>query len=189
MKSRPALSVLSLFGGLFLLEACAPPPPPVVKRPPPPPEVQEISPAADGLHDVESPGTALLQDPVAAMAGFPRDRRGQVDWNKALAQKLIEPRADLSGEGKMEVMDLNIIMRGTRSMPYVRFSHKAHTEWLDCSNCHPAIFEPRAGANPMDMGQILGGEYCGICHDRVAFSLFTCERCHSVPHGDVKKWW
>lgn len=191
MKRRPAIPVLFMLGGTLLLEACAPPPPPVMKRPPaePAPVAQEIPPASDGIHDVESLGTALLQNPVEAMANFPRDRRGQVDWSKALAQKLIEPRADLSGEGKMEVMDLNIIMRGTRSMPYVRFPHKAHTEWLDCGNCHPAIFVPSAGANPMDMGQVLGGEYCGICHDRVAFSLFVCERCHSVPHGDVKKWW
>ena len=75
-------------------------------------------------------------------------------------------------------------------MPWVRFPHKPHTKWLACSNCHPAIFLPQEGANDISMNKVLRGEYCGVCHDKVAFSLFVCERCHSVPHeGSGKKWW
>ena len=72
-------------------------------------------------------------------------------------------------------------------MPWVRFPHLAHTRWLDCSNCHPAIFLPQKGANKVNMDAIIGGEYCGRCHDKVAFALWTCERCHSVQHETSTK--
>jgi c(7)-type cytochrome triheme protein len=75
-------------------------------------------------------------------------------------------------------------------MPYVKFPHNSHTEWLACSNCHDKLFIPKAGANPITMEKIFRGEYCGTCHDRIAFITHTsCERCHSVPHGDTKAWW
>jgi c(7)-type cytochrome triheme protein len=148
------------------------------------------SPRNDGIHDPENNAIAILQDPAVAMADFPRDRRQQVDWVQAISQGLIAPRADLLGEGKMQVWDRDIIMKNTQHMPWVRFPHKAHTQWLACDNCHPAIFAPKEGANAISMNKVLRGEYCGVCHDKVAFSLFICERCHSVPHaGSGKKWW
>lgn len=87
-------------------------------------------------------------------------------------------------------MDFDIIMKNTMQMPWVRFPHKPHTQWLACSNCHPKIFIPREHANPISMTKVLRGQYCGVCHDKVAFSLFMCERCHSVPHEDSPPpWW
>ncbi len=80
-------------------------------------------------------------------------------------------------------------MKNTDNMPYVKFPHLAHTKWLDCSNCHPDIFIPKEHSNPISMGKVLKGQYCGVCHDKVAFSLFICERCHSVPHKNSGKWW
>jgi c(7)-type cytochrome triheme protein len=148
------------------------------------------SPRNDGIHDPANDAIAILQDPAQAMADFPRDRRHHVDWVKALDEGLIAPRADLLGEGEMQVLDKDIIMKNTQHMPWVRFPHKAHTKWLACDNCHPAIFAPKENANPISMNKVLRGEYCGVCHDKVAFSLFICERCHSVPHeGSGKKWW
>jgi c(7)-type cytochrome triheme protein len=131
-----------------------------------------------------------LQRPADAFSGLPLDRRGRVDWMKALREGLIQPRADLKGESTMSVLKLDIIMRNTAQMPYVRFPHESHTMWLECSNCHDAIFVPKAGANPINMAKIVRGEYCGVCHDRVAFmSLFDCERCHSVLREGEKGWW
>jgi c(7)-type cytochrome triheme protein len=73
-------------------------------------------------------------------------------------------------------------MKNTKEMPFVRFPHYAHTLWLDCSNCHPAPFEPRSGSTSITMADIFRGKYCGMCHDRVAFiTFFSCQRCHSVP--------
>jgi c(7)-type cytochrome triheme protein len=148
------------------------------------------SPRNDGIHDTQSNSIAILQDPTKALADFPRDRRNQVDWVAALDQGLIEPRADLLGGSSMQTMDLDILMKNTQNMPWVRFPHLQHTKWLACANCHPSIFIPKQDANPIDMNKVLRGEYCGVCHDKVAFALFICERCHSVPHeGSGEKWW
>jgi len=75
-----------------------------------------------------------------------------------------------------------VILKNTKEMPWVRFPHSSHTLWLDCSNCHPAPFVAKAGANTIMMADIFRGKYCGMCHDRVAFvTFFSCARCHSVP--------
>ena len=66
-------------------------------------------------------------------------------------------------------MDMNIVREVKGSMPDVVYPHKQHTEWLDCSNCHPAIFVPQKGANQISMAAILLGEKCGVCHGKVAF--------------------
>lgn len=151
--------------------------------------------AEDGIHDPQNSAIKILQNPVESMQAFPKDRRGEVDWMKALRQGVINPRKSLNGEefgGKevMQEMDFDILMKNTQFMPHVRFPHLAHTQWLACSNCHPAIFIPREDANPISMEKILKGEFCGRCHDKVSFSLFVCERCHSVPHeGSGPAWW
>lgn len=149
-----------------------------------------VSPRDDKYHDTENNAIVVLQSPTKAMADFPRDRRNEVDWVKTLEQGHIEPRADLKGESQMVTMDMDIVMKNTQYMPWVRFPHFAHTKWLACENCHPKIFIPQEHANPISMNKVLRGEYCGVCHDKVAFSLFICERCHSVPHeGSGPAWW
>ena len=146
--------------------------------------------ATDGIHDPENDAIKTLQEPSEAMSAFPMDRRGAVDWVKALDLGIIDPRADLRGEGKMNVFDKDILFKDTGQMPWVKFPHSTHTKWLDCSNCHPDIFIMKQGANNPSMDGILAGEHCGRCHDKVAFALWICERCHSVPHpGSPKKWW
>jgi c(7)-type cytochrome triheme protein len=155
------------------------------------PEISSsVAPRNDGYHDNQNNAIVVLQSPTQALANFPRDRRMEVDWVKALDAGLIEPRADLLGQTQMQTMDMDILMKNTQFMPWVRFPHIAHTKWLACDNCHPKIFIPKQDANPISMNKVLRGEYCGVCHDKVAFSLFICERCHSVPHeGSGPKWW
>ncbi len=162
-------------------------------------EKPEITPpltplAADGVHDPDNPSLPFLQDPEESMKNFPKDRRGEVQWVETLKQGIITPRKYLtgdSGEGEeLKELDLDIIMTNTAFMPHVRFPHLAHTRWLACSNCHSEIFIPKAGANPISMEKILKGQFCGRCHDKVSFALWTCERCHSVPHeGSPPAWW
>ena len=90
----------------------------------------------------------------------------------------------------MQKLDQDIIMKDTLEMPWVVFPHRQHTEWLACSNCHPKPFAEQSGVNDISMDEIFRGNYCGQCHDRVAFSIFLCERCHSVPHSDTPpRWW
>lgn len=144
----------------------------------------------DGLHDLNNDAVKTLQNPVVAMKDFPFDRRGGVNWVKAIDQGIVSPRTSLKGDQEMNMMDMDIYLKNTGEMPWVRFPHLAHTRWLDCSNCHPAIFLPQKGANKIGMDAIIAGQYCGRCHDKVAFPLWTCERCHSVPHeNSPAAWW
>ncbi len=135
----------------------------------------------DGIHDPTNETTKVLQQPYEAMANFPRDNMGIIDWVKTLESGLIDPRKSVKPYGEMFVVDFDIIFKNTQSMPWVRFPHKAHTEWLTCANCHPAIFIPQKGANPISMSAIIQGNYCGVCHGKVAFPpTMNCGRCHSV---------
>lgn len=150
--------------------------------------------AEDGIHDPAVESIDALQEPARALDGLPTDRRGEVDWVRTLRSGLINPRKSIDDDPweayLMRPMDLDILMTDTAEMPHVLFPHDRHTEWLTCSNCHPAIFVPQRGANDINMTRVLQGEFCGRCHDKVAFSLWTCERCHSVPHsGSPAAWW
>lgn len=142
------------------------------------------------FYDAANPMLRMLQQAADALADLPRDKTGRVDWMRALRSGIISPRSDLQGNKPMEVLDLDVILKNTKEMPYVKFPHNSHTEWLACSNCHDKLFVAKAGANPISMDKIFRGQYCGTCHDRVAFiTHFSCERCHSVPHGKIKAWW
>ena len=148
---------------------------PAAERNAPPPE--------DGIHDADNPGTHLLQTPREAFETLPDSKSGNyVQWNAAMDEGLIEPRNSL-GEVSTPpiVLDLNIVREVKGSMPDVVYPHKQHTQWLDCSNCHPAIFIPQKGANQISMASILLGEKCGVCHGKVAFPVSECRRCHSRP--------
>jgi c(7)-type cytochrome triheme protein len=140
-----------------------------------------LPPAEDGIHDSENGGTHMLQKPREAFESLSSSKSGnRVDWVKALAKNEISPRYDqFSDEVKPIVMDLNIIREVKGSMPDVVYPHKQHTEWLDCSNCHPAIFIPQKGANQISMASILLGQKCGVCHGKVAFPVSECRKCHS----------
>lgn len=142
-------------------------------------------PAEDGIHDPADASTALLQAPRESFAPFPKAPSGNyVNWVRTLEEAKIQPRYDrLDAKAGPVVMDLNIVREVKGSMPDVVYPHKQHTEWLDCSNCHPAIFIPQKGANQMSMAGILMGEQCGVCHGKVAFPVSECTRCHSKPKG------
>lgn len=138
--------------------------------------------AQDGIHDPNDNAVKVLQEPSQAMKNFPRDNAGIINWVKVLNDDLIEPRQSLTGEQTMYPIDFDIIFKNTGSMPNVRFPHLPHTQWLTCANCHPAIFLPQKGGNPITMSAIIQGKYCGVCHGKVAFPpTMNCGRCHSVP--------
>lgn len=137
--------------------------------------------AKDGIHDPTGQAINVLQEPAVAMKGFPRTETGVIDWVKVLDEGHIEPRTGLLGDEKMYFVDFDVIFKNTASMPYVRFPHKPHTQWLTCANCHPKIFIPQRGANHVTMAGIMSGKYCGVCHGKVAFPPLECTRCHRVP--------
>lgn len=142
------------------------------------------------FYDPGNPDHDTLQKAEEMRATLPLDKRGAIDWMTALRSGAIKPRSDLAGGNRQEVLNLDIILKNTKEMPHVRFPHNAHTEWLACSNCHDSLFIPKTGANEITMEKIFRGQYCGVCHDRVAFVTHnSCERCHSVPHANSKQWW
>ena len=147
------------------------------------PGVRNRPPAEDGIHDPANDGTLALQPPLTAFSELTRSNAGnRVDWVKSLRDGKINPRADrLDPKVAPAVMDLNIVREVKGSMPDVVYPHKQHTEWLDCSNCHPAIFKPQKGANQISMAGILLGQQCGVCHGKVAFPVSECRLCHSKP--------
>lgn len=145
------------------------------------PGKRNAPPAEDGIHDPTNPGTHALQPPLTALAGMPPLGAGnRVNWVSSLEGGKIRPRWDRDdGTANAVVMDLNIVREVKGSMPDVVYPHKQHTEWLDCSNCHPAIFIPQKGANQISMASIMLGQKCGVCHGKVAFPVSECRLCHS----------
>ena len=146
---------------------------PIGKRNPPP--------AEDGIHDPANDGTLALMAPLAAYGPLPKSLAGnRINWVKAIEENKINPRWDRNDPAATPVViDLNIVREVKGSMPDVVYPHKQHTEWLDCSNCHPAIFNPQKGSNAISMAAILLGEKCGVCHGKVAFPVSECRLCHS----------
>lgn len=140
-----------------------------------------LAPSEDGIHDPTNDGTHALQPPMLSFGSLPRSPAGnRVDWVASLDQKRLQPRWDRNDPNAAPVvMDLNIVREVKGSMPDVVYPHKQHTEWLDCSNCHPSIFVPQKGANQITMAGILLGQQCGVCHGKVAFPVSECRLCHS----------
>jgi c(7)-type cytochrome triheme protein len=56
---------------------------------------------------------------------------------------------------------------------------------MSCETCHEDLFVSVTGANPISMGRILQGEYCGLCHGAVSFPLTECNRCHNVRRENI----
>lgn len=138
----------------------------------------------DGIHDPRGPAIKQLQEPAEALSQLPRDTTGNmVKWVEAIDKGIIKPRASLKpNAAPPQILDTDILLNQKGGMPMVLFPHKRHTQWLDCSNCHPALFNTTAGTTQLSMFQILHGEQCGVCHGAVSFPLTECFRCHSVLH-------
>ncbi len=137
--------------------------------------------AEDGLHDPSNPDLTQKQEPRAALAALPPDAQGnQVRWVHALDSGAISPRSAIQPGASKQVLELDTLLNLYGSMPIVRFSHKVHTLWLDCANCHEQLFKSEAGANKFSMEKILQREQCGVCHGAVSFPLTECQYCHSI---------
>jgi c(7)-type cytochrome triheme protein len=138
------------------------------------------------IYDESNPDFIRLQRIDEATRHLKKDVVGFPDWMDALNSGAINPLAGLSRDARMSILDLDVVMRNTKEMPFVRFPHRSHTMWLDCSNCHPTPFIPKVGANSVSMSDIFRGRYCGMCHDRIAFiTFFSCQRCHSVAQSKI----
>jgi c(7)-type cytochrome triheme protein len=125
---------------------------------------------------------------IKALDPLPKDPQGNVNWTAAVVQGLINPKPSLDPNVVDDPpLKLNIFIEAkVPLMANVIFPHSIHTYWLSCKNCHPKIFLPEAGANPISMDEIFKGEWCGRCHGKVAFNFWpreNCLRCHMVLKG------
>lgn len=116
----------------------------------------------------------------ARIDALPRAQYGNmVDWSGALAHGQIKPAVSLSGEEPPMSLDTTLTLEAEWNFisPAV-FPHREHVLWLDCANCHPAIFNVKKKGTHFSMRSALAGRYCGVCHGSVAFPLDDCRRCH-----------
>jgi c(7)-type cytochrome triheme protein len=110
----------------------------------------------------------------------PSEHGNRVDWSRALALKEIAPVASLTDEAPPISLDKTLSLEADWNFvsPAI-FPHAEHERWLDCSNCHPSIFNVKKKTTKhFSMASSLRGEFCGVCHLRVAFPLNDCKRCH-----------
>ena len=133
---------------------------------------------------------------IAALDALPKDPFGNVNWTIAVMEGYIDPIGSLDPEKEEEVpLNLNVFIEAKVPLMHnVIFPHSIHTYWLGCGACHPGIFIPEAGANPISMAEIFEGKWCGRCHGKVAFPPMVegtgkgnCNRCHVIPKGQSRE--
>ncbi|MBI5193936.1 MAG: hypothetical protein HZA08_10915 [Nitrospirae bacterium] len=126
-----------------------------------------------------------MPPPPVAVKVIPKTGMGEIDWMKGIRDGLFKPFDSTDPNAlpytPLYNMDMSLSIKKDFGIPDARFPHSSHTMWLDCKNCHPTIFIPKRGGNPITMHRVLEGEYCGRCHGVVAFRLYDCFRCHAQP--------
>jgi c(7)-type cytochrome triheme protein len=124
---------------------------------------------------------AYGKEKFAKLADLPKTKYGnKVDWVKALQDGLIKPKNFIYDEARQIAFDRLLELQAENyGIPPAVFPHSLHTQWLDCSNCHPDIFNiKKKTTKHFSMSLCLKGQFCGLCHLRTAFPLNDCKRCH-----------
>ena len=80
------------------------------------------------------------------------------------------------------VLDRNSTREGMRA---VVFPHWFHRIRFRCKVCHSELgFKMRAGANSIQMNDIINGRFCGMCHNgQIAWTPDRCDLCHTARKG------
>lgn len=121
-------------------------------------------------------------------SNLPKDKFGLIDWARSVRENRIAPKPSLDpNDDEMPPLKMDVLIP-TKSdfVDDVIYPHEMHTFWLKCEVCHPNIFIPQKGANNMTMVDITNGKFCGRCHNRIAFPLADCKRCHVSPKNASK---
>ena len=127
-----------------------------------------------------------FESDTASLPSLPPSKYGNgVDWSAAIASGAIKPLASLSPGFEPMTLETTLSLEAEWSfVPPATFPHAEHVRWLDCANCHPSIFNvKKKTTRHFSMRYNLAGEFCGVCHIRVAFPLDDCVRCHPTMSG------
>lgn len=117
-------------------------------------------------------------------APLPRAAFGNgIDWGKALRDRKITPRNSLGDENTTmpipEKLRQPINFGSTSRQSDVKFSHEQHSAELDCSACHPELFNIKHKVpDNFSTEANHSGSFCSACHLKVAFPINDCRRCH-----------
>lgn len=123
---------------------------------------------------------------------MPKTKYGnRIDWVKALDKGLIKLKNSLYDDNSSLKLPRKLrkpLKLGTNSpRSMVVFSHKKHVAWLDCSICHPQIFNiKKKGTQSFSMDKNMYGWFCGSCHLQVAFPMNDCNRCHPKMKSGIR---
>jgi c(7)-type cytochrome triheme protein len=116
---------------------------------------------------------------------LPHTRYGnRIDWVRA--ERITHPKYSLFSHEKPMGFEKELLLQAEMAIiPPAVFPHEQHTRVLDCSNCHPEIFNIKKKSTPhFSMDYILEKKFCGRCHYNVAFPLDDCKRCHPGMRGE-----
>lgn len=118
----------------------------------------------------------------STLAKLPKaDHGNKIDWGMALSRGLVVPKKYLAQKPDSQVTFKETLVLESEWMgiPPAVFSHTPHVWQLDCSNCHPDLFNVKKKTTQhFTMVANLQGEFCGVCHMNVAFPMADCKRCH-----------
>jgi len=128
---------------------------------------------------------SMKNDFAAFRREMPRERFGNgIDWMTAEKEgqiKLVDYLEGISLPRTQFKKPENFkLSANEQKMPQIIFSHELHAVWNGCETCHPEIFPVKKGSQPYSMQEIFAGQYCGACHDKVAFPNLDCQRCHAT---------
>lgn len=129
------------------------------------------------------------REKFSELLGLPKTGYGnKINWVKALRKGMIKPTTYLRTSPVDIQLDKTLLLQAEMNLiPPAIFPHKAHTEWLDCNSCHPDIFNiKKKTTKHFSMHYILNGEFCGVCHMKVAFPIDDCRRCHPAMEQNRK---
>lgn len=116
----------------------------------------------------------LLKTPIQRTAAG-----NGVNWTEGLNSGAVKPQTFIRKKPRDMMFGKVLQLKtGTSLITAALFPHQAHTAWLDCDNCHPDLFTIRKTETHFSMDEILKGNYCGVCHLKVAFPMNECRRCH-----------
>lgn len=106
-----------------------------------------------------------------------------IDWAAALYDGNIKPANTLKWSDETfqfpEKLKQPLKLGTTSPRSDVSFSHEEHFAELDCSSCHPDIFNiKKKSTASFSMESNIYGNFCGVCHMLVSFPMNDCKRCH-----------